>query len=92
MLYFIEKCSLYDYADGNSLSIAVPIAGEVLSNLKHDCEISLCWYRQEGMEANPKKIQFLIFSPYTVENTEPLYETSGYICILIVALLFMTMQ
>ena len=70
MFYFIEKCSLYNYADDNSQSISAPIADEVLLNLKHDCEISLRWYKQNGMEANPNKFQFLISSPYTAENME----------------------
>ena len=70
MFYFIEKCSLYNYADDNSQSISAPTADEVLLNLKHDCEISLRWYKQNGMEANPNKFQFLISSPYTAENME----------------------
>ena len=70
MFYFIEKCSLYNYADDNSLSISAPTAEEVLLNLKHACEISLRWYKQNGMEANPNKFQFLISSPYTAENME----------------------
>ena len=55
MFYFIEKCSLYNYADDNSLSISAPTADEVLLNLKHDCEISLRCYKQNGMEANQNK-------------------------------------
>ena len=47
-----------------------PTADEVLLNLKHDCDISLLWYKQNGMEANPNKFQFLISSPYTAENME----------------------
>ena len=70
MFYFIEKCSLYNYADDNSLSISAPTADEVLLNLKHDCEISLRWYKQNGMEANPNEFQFLISSPHTAENME----------------------
>ena len=70
MFYLIEKCSLYNYADDNSQLISAPIADEVLLNLKHDCEISLRWYKQNGMEANPNKFQFLISSPYTAENME----------------------
>ena len=70
MFYFIEKCPLYNYAEDNSLSISTPTADEVLSNLKHDCEISLRWYKQNGMEANPNKFQYLISSPYAVDNME----------------------
>ena len=70
MFYFIEKCSLYNYADDNSVSVLAPTADEVLSNLKHDCEISLRWNKLNGIEANPNKFHFLISSPYTIENME----------------------
>ena len=43
-------------------SISAPTAEEVLSNLKHDYEISLRSYRQYNVVAN--KFQFLISSPY----------------------------
>ena len=59
MSYFIEKCSLYNYADDKSLSISALTADEVLSDLKYDCEISLRWFKQNGMETNPNKFQFL---------------------------------
>ena len=61
---------MYDYADDNKLSISAPTADEVLLNLKHNCEIPLRWYKQNGMEANPNKFQFFISSPYTAENME----------------------
>ena len=65
-----KKCSLYNYADDNSLSNSAPSVDEVLSNLKHDCMISLCWFKNNGMEANPNKFQFFISSPCPTENIE----------------------
>ena len=106
MFYFIEKCSLYNYADDNSLSISAPTVDEVVLNLKHDCEISLRWYKQNGMEANPNKFQFLISSPYTAENMElklkidenitlalePFVKLLVWVYTLIVTLLLLTMS
>ena len=62
MFYFVEKCSLYNYTDDNYLSNSAPTVDEVLSNLRHDCEISLRWFNQNGMEAIPNKFQFFISS------------------------------
>ena len=70
MFYFMEKCSLYNYADDNSLSNSAPSVDEVISNLKHDCEISLRWFNQNGMEANPNKFQFFISSSCQNESIE----------------------
>ena len=53
MFYFMEKCSLYNYADVNSLSNPATSVDGVLSNRRHDCEISLRWFNQNGMEENP---------------------------------------
>ena len=50
MFYFIDKCTLCN----DALSISVPTIEKFLSNLKHDCEISLRWYRQnDGVGAYP---------------------------------------
>ena len=64
----MEKCSLY--ADENSLSNSAPSVDEVLSNPKHDCVISLRWFKNNGMEANPNKFQFFIASPCPPEKIE----------------------
>ena len=66
----MEKCSLYNYADDNSKSNSAPSVDEVLSNLRHDCEISLRWFNHDGMEANPDKFQFFMSSSCPNENIE----------------------
>ena len=77
---FTEKCSLYNYADDNSLSNSAPTVDEVLSNLKHDCVISIRWFKNNGMEANPNKFQFFISSPCHPENIE--FKTSKNVTII----------
>ena len=66
----MEKCLLYNYADDNSLSNSAPSVDEVLSDLRHDCEISLRWFNQNGMGANPNKFQFFISSSCPNESIE----------------------
>ena len=71
MFYFIDKCTLYNDADENFLSISVPTIEELLSNLKHDCDTSLRWYRQNDcVDANPNKFQSVTSSHYSVGNTK----------------------
>ena len=57
MFYFIEKCSLYNYADDNSLSISAPTADEVywISNMivkYHYAGISKMVWRQIQINSN----------------------------------------
>ena len=62
MFHFMEKCDLYNYADDNSLSVASYYMHDVLSYLSRDCKNSVKWFRDNGMQANPSKFQFMIIS------------------------------
>ena len=62
LFYFIEKCSLYNFADDNSLSNAATTLGELKINLQHDSKICINWFYENGMEANPSKFQFMVIS------------------------------
>ena len=44
MFLFVEKCSLYNYADDNSISTASTSVDGVLTNLIIDCENTLKWF------------------------------------------------
>ena len=41
LFLFIENCTLYNYADDNSMSYSSTTLQNVLSNLRIDCEIAL---------------------------------------------------
>ena len=62
MFHFMEKCDLYNYADDNSLSVASYHMHDVLSYLSRDCKNAVKWFRDNGMQANPSKFQFMIIS------------------------------
>lgn len=47
MFYFIEKCSLYNFADDNSLSNAAPTLNELKLNLQYDSKICIKWFRKK---------------------------------------------
>ena len=62
MFLFIEKCTLYNYADDDTMSKSSPHLKEVMDCLRHDCNIVLKWFKENGMQANPGKFQFMILS------------------------------
>ena len=63
MFLFINKCTLYNYADDNSLSCAGTTVQEVTSSLQFDGSCVIQWFTDNGMQANPSKFQFMIISP-----------------------------
>ena len=63
MFLFINKCTLYNYADDNSLSCAATTVQEVISSLQFDGSRVIQWFTDNGMQANPSKFQFMIISP-----------------------------
>ena len=69
MFYFIEKCTLYNYADDNSLGSFAPKVDDVLDCLKHDSEIAIQWFMENGMQAHPDKFYFMLLSPQNIGPT-----------------------
>ena len=63
MFYFIERSTLYNYADDNSLSVWKDTLEAVITDLTLDSKIAIQWCNDNGMEANPKKFQFMVLSP-----------------------------
>ena len=63
LFHFIEKCTLYNYVDDNSMSHSSSTLQNVLSNLLIDCRecrIAVERFSDNGMKANPNKFQFMI--------------------------------
>ena len=65
---FIERCQLYNYADDDFLSHISSNPTEAMESLVHDGNISINWFKSNGMLANPDKFQFLALSSNTVPN------------------------
>ena len=70
LFFSIEKCSLYNYADDNSLSVSASSLSEVLSKLRIDCNHAIDWFTINGMKANPDKFQFMILSSSPLDPIE----------------------
>ena len=62
MPMFIKECTLYNYADDNSLSCTSPMIDHVISNLQLDGNRAIKWFTDNRMQANPDKFQFMIIS------------------------------
>ena len=69
MFHFVDKCSLYNYADDNSISTASPCVHDVVSNLKTNCNNIMEWFSVNGLEANPSKFQFMLLSSSNIDNS-----------------------
>ena len=62
MYMFMDECTLYNYADDNSLSCTAPTIDAVISNLQLDGNRAIEWFNENGMQANPEKFQFMMIS------------------------------
>ena len=74
MFHFMKKCDLYNYADDNSLSVASCNIHDVLSYLGRDCKNAVKWFRDNGMQANPSKFQFMIISHSPVDTSKAMLQ------------------
>ena len=62
LFYFLEDhCTIYNYADDNSLSVhnANPLL--VKSKLESAANLAIEWFNDNGMKANPDKFQAIVF-------------------------------
>ena len=73
---FIEKCSLYNYADDNTVSYIAPCLSDVLSSQQSDCNRAIEWFTNNGMKANPDKFQFMILSSSSLAPVELVLDNS----------------
>ena len=67
MFFFIEHCTLYNYADDNSMSVSSENIQRVLNLLQNDYKKAVQWFTSNGMQANPKKIQFMLMSSCNID-------------------------
>ena len=60
LYYFIETCTLLNYADDDTLVFAHKNIHVVYAALSSDANVSVKWFEDNGMKANPEKFQFII--------------------------------
>ena len=62
LIYLANVCSVYNYADDNSLSCHDPKLQNVIFNLEAAAEKALTWFDLNHMKANPNKFNLIVFS------------------------------
>ena len=55
--YFIKTCTLYNYADDNTLSFHSPDFNDLIKFLQQEGKILIDWFSFNCMQANPGKFQ-----------------------------------
>ena len=68
LFLFIKKCRLYNCADDNSPDSSSENLADVLYNLRHNGRNAIEWFAKNGMQANPDKFHFMLFSPTPAEQ------------------------
>ena len=69
MFLFMENSNFYNYAFDNFVARSSPELNAILSHLEYDiCRISLKWFDDNGVNASPSTVKFMIMSS---EYTEP---------------------
>lgn len=71
LFYFMEICSLLNYADDNSLSKFAATMNALINALSRDAGNSVNWFKSNNMEANPTKFQCMISKPFTSKEVIP---------------------
>ena len=84
IFYFLKKCSMYNYADDNTVSYAHKQLTVLKAVVESETEITLNWFDDNQMQANPGKFQAIVGGKKTfselksfsvADNTIPCEET-----------------
>ncbi len=67
LFYFINVCSLFNYADDNTITYSHGDVNNVLNVLENDCKVAIEWFTSNYMQANPDKCQVLFLSRTNVD-------------------------
>ena len=57
IFHFVESCSLYNYADDNTVSCSDKSLENVIRKLSEDSVLLIRWFLNNKMKANPEKFQ-----------------------------------
>ena len=60
LFYFVKQGSMYNYADDNSVSVNHRELNILTRQLQTEAEVTIQWFADNAMEANPAKFQGLL--------------------------------
>ena len=61
LFYFVKHANLFNYADDNSVSVNGKELSIVSRLLQSEAEVTVRWFCDNAMEANPSKFQGILF-------------------------------
>ena len=61
IFYFVKNANLYNYADDKSVSVNGKELSMVSRLLQSEAEVTVRWFSDNAMEANPGKFQGILF-------------------------------
>jgi len=69
LFMFIEKSSLHNYADDNTISTYAQNIPNLIKILEEDSEIAISWLRENEMIVNPSKFQAIIITKDKIDTS-----------------------
>ena len=60
LFYFVKEGNVYNYADDNSISVSHKELSNLSRQLRTEAEVTVEWFFDNAMEANPTKFQGLL--------------------------------
>ena len=67
IFYVVDNGSLFNYADDNTVSWRDVNLQNLVAALVNDTQLLITWFANNGMSANPDKLQALLLSPHQGE-------------------------
>ena len=64
IFYFINECTLFNYADDNTITAFHDNLSEVIGALQHDSCSAISWFTNNHMKANPSKLQVIFMKSF----------------------------
>ena len=60
MFFFVLKCDICNFADGNTMYSCNKLLSKILANLQFDLKNVLTWFTVNSLSPNPGKFQYTI--------------------------------
>jgi len=70
LLYLVcGLCNIYNYADDNTICVHGNKIENVLLDIELVSNVLMNWFKENVLQANPEKFQFILFSKTNLENS-----------------------
>ena len=77
MLEVLKNSDIYNFADGNTISVASKNRDTLLEILKNESQAAVNWFRNNNMIVNPDKFQLMLLQKSTNKVIQEKLETNN---------------